>query len=355
MNKSSTMLLSVDRESLALPKSGTLSTTWLTQEVRMINIFRIGPHRPQFIFGKNLLQANHSIHRQHWKKHRKTTEPSKRSGNLFFIQAWEDTKLHHDNELRRSIMFEYIARQRYIFNNEVSILTTGSWRPEEEKDISRLTEESEDFMFPNTSETKPLNKPWLNAKSSNTNGGTSPTRTIYRTWLKPPEELPLPSWQLSNFWWTTVFSIQKLTIDTSWTKETTCGPLKKNWRLLVTERDSPSIWPTPKEREDSKTTSTPSTLKLPVSLPSKDNSLTSKSITPKSESDLYFINFILFFIKSLSISFHSFIKILISNLIDFIKAAWLRTIKCLAFAIEKYNLAPFLVLTSFEKTFGNEI
>lgn len=30
---------------------------------------------------------------------------------FLLIKTWEDTKLHHDNELRRNVMFEYMARQ----------------------------------------------------------------------------------------------------------------------------------------------------------------------------------------------------------------------------------------------------
>ena len=76
---------------------------------------RIDPQRIQLLFGK-INQTLHPILRQHRKKSRKRIRLTKRFGKyLLTLQTWEDTKLHHDNELRRNIMFEYIARQTYAF------------------------------------------------------------------------------------------------------------------------------------------------------------------------------------------------------------------------------------------------
>lgn len=57
-------------------------------------------------------------------------------------------------------MFEYMARQTYFIFLYIKafIHITGFLKPEEEKDIIKSKEESEDFMSHNISEIKHLNK-----------------------------------------------------------------------------------------------------------------------------------------------------------------------------------------------------
>ncbi len=140
-------------------------------------------------------------------------------------------------------------------------------------------------MSHNISETKPHLKLWWIAKDSKENGGPSLMTTSTPTWPQPLEEQPLPNGLLSNFSWTTVSSDQKLTADTSWTKETQWCSTNNKSKSSRTERDSPSTLPPQKEREDSKTISITLIKRLQVLLHQKDNNSTSRSIMLRLECD----------------------------------------------------------------------
>ena len=73
-------------------------------------------------------------------------------------QTPEDRLLHMDKHLRRSVLFEHMARETYFCLYSAYTLTTGFSKPAEEKDGLRSISQHLDSTCPTTSETRPLRK-----------------------------------------------------------------------------------------------------------------------------------------------------------------------------------------------------